>query len=108
MEDIAYNSDFQTSYDSVGDIQTVTDKNDDHAAVRQAITTSIIERVDFTAPAITPKQISKQRSAIEGAVRNNRFSEPPIAVSIEGIDETVPAVAYRVQTNRVSFTLTDN
>lgn len=103
VEDIAYNTDLQTEYDDVGDIDTV----DGEAAIEQAVVTALIERVETAALTPTPTRIEQRRSQIAEAVDSIQFTEPPINVSIESIEEGngSATVTYRVETNRITFSI---
>ena len=101
-EDIYFDANFVTEYDEVGDIRTVRDRE----FVKQAAATSVIEYTPDTPVGFTPTDIEDRRSAIEEATRNNQFTEPPIAVTVEKKDQSTRAVTFRVQTNRVSFPIT--
>jgi hypothetical protein len=101
-EDIYFDENFITEYDEVGDIRTVRDR----AFVKQAVATSVIEYTPDTPVGFTPTAIEDRRSAIEEATRDNRFTEPPIAVTVEKKDQSTREVTFRVETNRVSFPIT--
>lgn len=99
-EDIAYDSDFTTSYDDVGDIATV----DGEAQIRQAIVTTIAESIGFDAPPLTPDGIEEQRSLIEDTLDDSQYTQGPVIVEV---DDTQPgSVTYTVTTQRVELPLT--
>ncbi len=103
VEDIAYNTDLQTAYDGVGDLETV----DGEDAIEQAVVTALIERVETEALTPMPTRIEQRRSQIEGAVDSVQFTEQPINVSIESIEESddTATVTYRVETKRITFSV---
>lgn len=97
--DIDIGEDLSTSYDAVGDVQTVSDD----AGIRQAISIDLIEQIGEGAPPLTPRGIEDQRSQIEQVVRANTFTDAPISVTVEEIDEGEQRITYIVQTNSVSL-----
>lgn len=101
LEDIAYNDEFRTSYDEVGDIQTVEGED----AIVQAINTSVVEFVGLSSPPLNATELEERRSDIESVVEDNSFTQDPVTVTIDDIDEEEQAVRFRIETGRVSLTV---
>lgn len=101
-EDIYFDENFTTEVDEVGDVRTRTGA----AAIRQAVATSVIEYRRRTTSGMSPTAIEDRRSAIEDAVRNNTFTEPPITVTVTDVDHETGTITYQVQTNRLNYPIT--
>jgi len=100
-EDIAIDENFQTSWDSSGDIETVRGDNE----LAQSFIISIVENVDLTTTLVA-SAIEEQRGAIEQAVRNNPRSDDPIDVFAEiNREQSPPIVEYEVLTASTNFTI---
>lgn len=101
-EDIYFNENFLTENDEVGDIRTVRGES----FYEQTVTISVVEDTPNTPVGFTPTALEDRRSAIERAVRDNQFTEPPINVTIAETNPTTQTVTFTVTTSRVSFPLT--
>jgi hypothetical protein len=109
MEDIAYDESLTTTYNPVGDVQTV----EGAAMIEQAVVTAIIERVGLSAPPLNETAIEARRGAIQSVVENVQFTRPPYAVTVDAINEVTetndtPSVVYRVETERISLPITQS
>lgn len=98
-EDFAIDSQRETSYTEVGDIESVEGVQ----AVKQAVFIAIYETVDMTPPAFEPDTIEEQRSAIETTVREHPYTVEPIAVTVISENTASEEITYQVQTNRIQF-----
>ena len=98
-EDIAINENFVSTFDEVGDIKT----HRGDAAVQQAVAISVIEYTPNSAIGFTPTAIEDRRGAIDQAVRENQFTEEPIAVTVEETNQTTQTITFRVETNQLDF-----
>jgi hypothetical protein len=101
-EDIYFDENFLTETDKVGDIRTVRDES----FYEQTVTVSVVEDTPNTPVGFTPTALEDRRSAIESAVRDNQFTEPPITVTIAETNETTQTVTFEVTTSRVSLPIT--
>jgi hypothetical protein len=101
-EDIYFDENFLTETDEVGDIRTVRDES----FYEQTVTVSVVEDTPNTPVGFTPTALEDRRSAIESAVRDNQFTEPPITVTIAETNETTQTVTFEVTTSRVSLPIT--
>jgi hypothetical protein len=101
-EDIYFDENFTTENDGVGDIRTARGE----LFYEQTVTVSIVEDTPDTPVGFTPTALEDRRSAIERAVRDNQFTEPPITVSIDETNPTTQTVTFTVTTSRVSFSIT--
>ncbi len=100
-EDIAYDENFRTEWNSVGDINTVTGTD----FVEQIITTSIVEGPGLSLSAFTPTAIEEKRGDIEQAVRSNEKTTEPINVSVKKANYDDQEVTFSVFTGQTNFTV---
>lgn len=85
-EDIAYNEQFRTKWDSVGDLRTV----DGDRELRQSVVTALVEQANLASPALSPEGIASQQADIrEVLLEAHPRIRPPIEITPDLVRETV-------------------
>lgn len=97
--DIDVDSNFDSTWNEVGDLSTV----EGPAYVRQSLVIAIQEGVDLRAPALTPTAVEETRGGIAAVVRNHPFTRGPTSVTVETHDEDT--LVFEVSTARVTLTV---
>lgn len=100
--DIKLTEDFETQWDEVGDIDTIS--GTDYTI--QCIVVGIVENVDLAPSSLSATDIEEHRGAIEQAVKDNHASSQPITVTVTDISDENQSVTYAVKTAEAEFTVT--
>lgn len=101
IEDVYLTGEQRTEWDGNGDARIVIDEN----YQRQSMAVAAIDSYSTVASSLTPEVLEELRGDIETAIRNNRFTEPPITVEVSDIDRRTNTVTVDIKTQRRSLSL---